>query len=77
LQAVVNPPLQTLFGRLRERGLVRPEIAEADLVQVFKMTQLGLTGAWVLEGPPWKETKRLARQQIRIFCEGIGRAERT
>jgi AcrR family transcriptional regulator len=71
LQAVINPPLETLFGRLRERRLIRDDIPMADLIQVFKMMQLGLTSAWVLEGPPWKLTRQLVRQQVRIFCGGI------
>ena len=71
LQAAVDPPLYTLFGRLRERGLIRSDIPLPELIQSFKVLQLGVTSLWAVEGPPWKQSRALARRQVRFFCEGI------
>ncbi len=56
---------------LQGRGLVRPDIAVQDLAQLFKMLHVGLMTVWVMEGPPWKATQRLLREQMKVFCEGI------
>ena len=76
LQKVIDPPLETLFGRLCDRGLIRDDIALADLILIFKTLQVGLTSVWVVEGPPWKRSHQLARQQMKVFCEGIGKGGR-
>lgn len=71
LQTVIDPPLQQLFSVLRERGLVRRDVALPDLVQIFKMIHVGLTATWAMEGPPWRETGRLLKEEIRLFCKGL------
>jgi AcrR family transcriptional regulator len=71
LQRAIDPPLECLFRMLQERGLVRPDIPRQDLIQLFKMLHVGLMTVWVMEGPPWKATEHLLRQQMKIFCEGI------
>jgi AcrR family transcriptional regulator len=76
LQAATDPPLETLFTRLRERGLIRNDVPLADLILLFKTTQLGLTSLWVIEGPPWEHTYELAALQMKVFCQGIGKGER-
>jgi len=39
----------------------------------FKTMHLGLTALWVVEGPPFKQTYRVVRQQMKFFTEGIMR----
>ena len=73
LQKVIDPPLEAVFGRLRDRGLIRDDIPLAHMILVFKTLQVGLTSVWVIEGPPWRQSHELARQQMRVFCEGIGK----
>ena len=76
LQKVIDPPLEALFGRLLDRGLIRDDIELKQLILIFKTLQVGLTTVWAMEGPPWKASHQLARQQMRIFCEGIGKRGR-
>ena len=71
LQTVVDPTLERLFLDLRRRGLLRRTIDIAGLVQVFKVMQLGLTSLWVLEGPPWRSTHKVLKDQILLFCQGL------
>src|ERR1700716_915203 len=51
LQQAIDPPLRELFGALRQRGLIRQDIDTERLIMAFKVVHLGLTGAWVVEGP--------------------------
>jgi AcrR family transcriptional regulator len=71
LQSAIDPPLEYLFSTLQERGLVRLDISRQDLIQLFKMLHVGLMTVWVMEGPPWKATQHLLREQMKVFCEGI------
>jgi AcrR family transcriptional regulator len=73
LETVIDPPLETMFTQLRDRGLIRSDIALGELILLFKTLQIGLTSVWVVEGPPWKGSNQLARQQVKVFCEGIGK----
>lgn len=71
LQSVIDPPLQDFFTTLQRRGLIRDDVEIQDLIQLFKMLHVGLMTTWVMEGPPWRATHRLLREQMRLFCEGI------
>ena len=71
LQEAIDPPLEELFRSLRKRGSIRADVKLADLIQIFKMIHLGLTATWVIEGPPWRHTRRLLRQEMKLFCEGL------
>lgn len=71
LQKAIDPPLGELFARLQKRGLVRPDIDIQQLILAFKVVHLGLTGAWVVEGPPWRGTERMVIDQMRLWCEGL------
>jgi AcrR family transcriptional regulator len=73
MQATVDPPLEMLFGRLRERGLIRQNLPLARLMLIFKTMQLGLTAVWAVEGPPWKQTYELARHEVKLFCHGLAK----
>ncbi len=76
LQSVIDPPLQQFFSSLQDRGLVREDVDPQDLIQLFKMLHVGLMTVWVMEGPPWRATYRLLREQVRVFCEGIEARDR-
>jgi len=76
LQSVIDPPLQKFFSILQQRDLIRQDIDTQNLVQLFKMLHVGLMTAWVMEGPPWRATHRLLKEQIRVLCEGIERREK-
>jgi AcrR family transcriptional regulator len=71
LQDAINPPLEYLFSVLEGRGLIRQDLDRQDLIQLFKILHVGLMTVWVMEGPPWRATHRLLKEQMRVFCEGI------
>jgi AcrR family transcriptional regulator len=72
IQTIIDPPLRVLFSSLQHRGLVRADIDVAVLIQLFKVVHLGLTALWAIEGPPWSGTETVVKQEIRLFCEGVG-----
>lgn len=71
MQKYTDPPLQSLFGALEERELLRPDIDLPQLILSFKTMHLGLTALWAVEGPPFRETTQTVRQQMQFFTEGI------
>ncbi|MGD0547962.1 MAG: TetR/AcrR family transcriptional regulator [Terracidiphilus sp.] len=71
MQKYVDPPLQSLFATLEERGALRPGIDLSQLILSFKTMQLGLTALWAVEGPPFQQTYQVVRQQMQFFTEGI------
>lgn len=71
MQKVIDPPLQRLFSGLQARKLVRRDVDIEVLVEVFKTMHLGLSALWAVEGPPFRGTERIMKQEIRLFCEGI------
>jgi TetR/AcrR family transcriptional regulator of autoinduction and epiphytic fitness len=71
MQKSIDENLRLLFRRLQERGLMRKDIAIADLIPIFKTMHLGLTGLWAIEGPPFSATEQLMKQEIKLFCEGL------
>lgn len=72
MQKVIDPPLEALFRGLQERGLIRAEIDIPELIAAFKTMHLGLTALWAVEGPPFRQTRKTVRQEMKLFCEGIG-----
>jgi AcrR family transcriptional regulator len=72
IQNVTDPPLRDLFSALRDRGLLRQDVDIDDLIMAFKVLQLGLSGIWAVEGPPWQATRRVVTNEIHFFCEGVG-----
>jgi AcrR family transcriptional regulator len=75
MQKSVDPPLEFLFRALGERGLIRQDLDPPDLVLAFKTVQMGLTGLWAMEGPPFAQTARLTRLEMKIFSEGLKAGE--
>ena len=71
MQKYIDPPLQSLFAALEERGALRPEIDIPQLIMSFKTMHLGLTALWAVEGPPFEQTAHVVRQHMQLFTEGI------
>jgi AcrR family transcriptional regulator len=71
MQKYIDPPLQSLFAALEERGALRPEIDLPQLIMSFKTMHMGLTALWAVEGPPFEQTAHVVRQQMQFFTEGI------
>ncbi len=73
MQKYVDPPLESLFATLEERGAIRAGIDIPQLILSFKTMHLGLTALWAVEGPPFQQTYQVVRQQMHFFAEGIQR----
>ncbi len=71
MQKYIDTPLQSLFAVLHERKALRDDIDLAQLIVSFKTMQLGLTALWAVEGPPFKQTTLVVRQQMLFFTNGI------
>lgn len=71
MQKAINPPLETLFLGLQERGIMRKDMKASELVLVYKTIHLGLTALWAIEGPPFQQTEKTLRQEMKLFCEGL------
>lgn len=74
MQKVIDPPLEILFRSLQERGAIRGNLLLPELIQTFKTIHLGLTALWAMEGPPFHQTERALKQQVKLFCEGVKEA---
>lgn len=72
MQKSIDPPLRELFSRLQKSGRIRNDLDLGDLIMVFKTIQLGLTALWAIEGPPFRGTEKVLKQEIKLFCEGLG-----
>ena len=73
MQKAIDPPLENLFRTLQARQLIREELDVPGLIAVFKTVHLGLTALWAMEGPPFRRTARVLKQEVKFFCEGIKR----
>lgn len=71
MQKAIDPPLEKFFGHLQQRGAIRRDIQLRDLIMVFKTIQLGLTALWAVEGPPFRATESIVRQEMKLFCRGL------
>lgn len=71
MQKVIDPPLETLFSTLQQQGRIRTDISLPDLIMTFKTKHLGLTALWAVEGPPFRGTEHILRQEMKLFCEGL------
>ena len=73
MQKYIDPPLESLFAKLQERGALRAGIEMPQLILSFKTMHLGLTSLWAIEGPPFQQTTQVVRQQMQFFTAGIMR----
>lgn len=71
MQKAIDAPLEKLFVRLQQRRAVRRDVPLADLIGVFKTIQLGLTALWAVEGPPFRATRWMVRQEMMLFSKGL------
>jgi AcrR family transcriptional regulator len=71
MQKAIDPPLEELFQSLQARGLMHRDVQIAQLIPVFKTILLGLTALWAVEGPPFRGTEMVLKQEIKFFCEGL------
>ncbi len=71
MQKAIDPPLEKLFRELQKAGKIRKDAEIALLVPVFKTIQLGLTGLWAVEGPPFQGTEMILKHEMKLFCEGL------
>jgi AcrR family transcriptional regulator len=71
MQKAIDPPLEKLFGRLQQRGAIRGDVQLPDLIMIFKTIHLGLTALWAVEGPPFRATETIARQEMTLLCKGL------
>jgi len=71
MQKAIDPPMEKLFRALQQRGLLRKDVNLPELILIFKTMQLGLTALWAVEGPPFRGTEYVLKQEIKLFCEGL------
>ena len=71
MQKAIDPPLEALFRGLQARGVMRKDVQITELIPVFKTIHLGLTALWAVEGPPFRGTEMVLKQEIKLFCEGL------
>jgi AcrR family transcriptional regulator len=71
IQSIIDPALEALFRSLQRRGAIRGDLNITELMGIFKTMHLGLTALWAIEGPPFRSTERVVRQEMRLFCEGL------
>lgn len=71
MQKAIDATLTGLFSRLQERGVVRRDLSITALRMNFKTMHLGLTVLWALEGPPWRETRKVLNAHMSMFAQGV------
>jgi AcrR family transcriptional regulator len=71
MQRAIDETLTALFSRLQERGKLRIGMPMEDLTMNFKTMHLGLTMVWALEGPPWRETRKVLNAQMMMLAERV------
>ena len=76
IQRSIDPPLAEFLTSLQQRGLIRQDADPADLVNVFKTLQVGLTAIWLADREPYRGTRRLIQIQMRLFAEGLAPGSR-
>lgn len=71
MQKAIDPPLKELFRSLQARGVMRKDVPIALIIPVFKTIHLGLTALWAVEGPPFRGTEMVLKQEMKLFCQGL------
>jgi AcrR family transcriptional regulator len=71
MQKAIDPPLEALFARLRERGMMRRDIPLPQVILAFKTVHVGLSALWAVEGPPFHAAYSTLRIAMKLFCEGL------
>src|SRR5215469_4445251 len=63
MQKSIDENLEALFRRLERRGLLRTDVSLPDLILIFKTIHLGLNALWAVEGPPFRMTNHVLKQE--------------
>lgn len=74
MQKAINPPLIELFERLLRRGLIREDANLDTLIEIFKLLHIGIVTVWINDAPPYRGTFALLREEMLLFCQGLGAA---
>lgn len=73
MQKIIDPLLARLFEGLQSRKLIRPDVEIPLLMNVFKTIHIGISALWAIEGPPFRGTEQVLKEEIKLFCEGLKR----
>lgn len=71
MQKFIDPVLEELFRNLEGRGVIRKDVDLQDMILIFKTIHLGLSALWAIEGPPFHGTKKVLRQEMLLFAQGL------
>jgi AcrR family transcriptional regulator len=71
MQKAIDPPLEALFLGLQQRGLLRQDVHLGELILAFKTIHMGLSALWAIEGPPFQQTEKTLKLEMKLFCEGL------
>jgi AcrR family transcriptional regulator len=71
MQKAIDPVLDTLFRALQEHRVIRQDVNIPELTIAFKTLHLGITGLWAVEGPPFQQTEKTLRLQMKLFAQGL------
>jgi AcrR family transcriptional regulator len=71
LHGAMDPPLLEWFSTLRERRLLREDVDLPMLAQIFKLLHFGIVVIWLNDSPPYRETMRWLKEEMRLFCQGL------
>jgi hypothetical protein len=77
MQKAIDPPLEALFLGLQQRGLLRQDVHLGELILTFKTIQMGLSALWAIEGPPFRQTEKTLKLEMKLFCEGLKKYDET
>lgn len=73
MQEVIDPPLRSLFERLRERKLIHESVDIPAATHSFKCIHFGISCLWAMEGPPFRDSARAIDQQVSDFARRLER----
>jgi AcrR family transcriptional regulator len=71
MQKAIDPPLESLFGDLQRRGMIRGDIGLPQLILAFKTIHMGISCVWAIEGPPFTNTSKALKLQMELFGTGL------
>ncbi len=71
MQKSIDPVLETLFRALQEHRVIRQDVNISELIIAFKTLHLGITGLWAVEGPPFQQTEKTLRLQMKLLAQGL------
>jgi AcrR family transcriptional regulator len=73
MQEIIDPALNTLFTRLKERKLIHASVDVATAVHSFKVIHFFLSCLWSMEGPPFRGTLHAINEQANDLARRLQR----